>query len=218
MMLQRKAGTVGAGDVKELRRRALVEQLAALALWQKLKDEDPDNPERIFELSNGFDNLAAAYAQDAVKLRETLTRGLELRERLDKKYPFNLKYGERLAASYRNLAHYEKFVGKPAQAEAFYRKGVELRKRMARKNSHVPDLQSGAATDYMNLGSFLHQLADEKGMPRHRQELLDRARDAYRHALDFHKRLVEDFPEDRSYLVGEGVTLALMGDVYFAEN
>ena len=105
--------------------------------------------------------------------------------------PPSLTSAASLAWSHRGLADLLSKTGKPAEAEAEYRKALAIRQKLADDNPADTDFRSGLADSHFNLGILL----SSTGKPAE-------AEAEYRKALAIRQKLADDNPADTGFRSG----------------
>ena len=102
-------------DADKLRTQAVIEQKAAVQIWEKLLEEQPDNPAWPQYLSGGLGNLGPLFKADAEKKEAEMafTTAVSLLEKLVDKYPKSMEYQNRLGGAYRNLGLHHFYAARP---------------------------------------------------------------------------------------------------------
>src|SRR5262249_14953934 len=99
-------------------------------------------------------------------------------------YPARPGYRHDLAESYHNLANIQRDAGRTQEAEASYRRAIELEQKLADEFPNVPSYQIVGAQSRLMLGDLLKDTSQPAA-----------ARDAYRLAMEDYERIAAKFPE-----------------------
>jgi eukaryotic-like serine/threonine-protein kinase len=218
ILVNRRSATIGP-EADQLRIRALAEQQAAVEIWQKLVDEQPENPQWSKLLAAGLGNLAPLFdpVLETDKRGQSLTRAVRLLEGLVERDSKNIDHQILLGGAYRNLGVHHRLLGERAEAEDNLRRAVDLRYKLARKNPNLPDLHFRAADDYYQLANFLFEQGfDKEGEAG--KKLLAQSQEAYQKCIAICQRLADDYPEEKRYLAFWGQSLNSMGDAVFQQS
>jgi tetratricopeptide (TPR) repeat protein/predicted Ser/Thr protein kinase len=131
----------------------------AIALFDKLAKEFPDEPKYVLELAKACSNLGGVLTHmsrfaDAEKA--FLPAVADLNE-LVKKYPNESDFTRELGQAYSNLGVMHQLNRKPAKAREVYEQAVTLFTDLKNRFPNTPDYRQQLAFSYNNLGNLHHE-------------------------------------------------------------
>jgi serine/threonine protein kinase/tetratricopeptide (TPR) repeat protein len=172
------------------------------AIFNKLADEFPDNPEYRWQVATS-DLSLGHFRQDLGQYQEaerSYRRAIPVLEALAAEYPGVPLYRHELARSQHLLSVRIRDDGQMAAAEQACHRALELLEKLVAECPAEPENRRYQA----------HAL-DCLGTIRTRQRRLPEAEDAYRRSLEISTRLAAEFPAQRHYRSMAGVTHGNLG-------
>jgi tetratricopeptide (TPR) repeat protein len=129
----------------------------ALAIQERLSRENPDDPDRQWELARIEHNFADAYllAGQRKQAEPHLDRAVELRTRLVRDHPRRTNYRSSLAGDYQNLGLLYMNTGRPGRALLAYEKAVGLLRPLLVELKEPFEARSALAAALTNWGLLL---------------------------------------------------------------
>ena len=107
--------------------------------------------------------------------------------------------------------------GKLEEAGQALKQAIALREPLARKNPQVVAFQLDLGREHANLGN-LHYTWLVRRLDPDRAGRFVLAKSAFDKALAIHERLAKDYPDERRFLVEEGMTLSAIGNLIFDDS
>jgi serine/threonine protein kinase len=169
----------------------------ALALYERLAAEEPDDPRHQLDIRNCLYLLGGVYEMEnrLAEAEEAYRRGLVILERLVARYPDQPQYRKDLVASLRAFAHmihradHKRGLVRLEETLALARRALKEAEALESEFPDVPDYRLGVAGCLMNLRE---QLLDRPDWKREADEAADRA-------LEIARSLVADYPAVEAY-------------------
>jgi len=188
----------------------------AIAVFNQLVREFPAEPQHRAELARTYINLALLVhpnpgrtldpAQPVpgrlAEAVDSMTRGVEIFERLAAEFPATPVYMDTLSTSLDQLAGVLRDAGRNPEAEEIFQQALATRTQLVADYPAVPEHRRGLAMTLNNLGILLKNT----GRAREAEEL-------YKQSLAIHKQLAAELPsvpDHQNEVAGAMVNLARM--------
>jgi tetratricopeptide (TPR) repeat protein/tRNA A-37 threonylcarbamoyl transferase component Bud32 len=181
----------------------------ALALFQQLAADFPDNPKYRQHTARSYNNLGKVLVGTGrIKEAEAAWReAVAIHKKLTDEFPNTAEFREDLSTHYNNLANVLAEQGQLKEAEASYRQARDLQRKLVKDFPQVPDYQQSLVDRCINLANLL----DNTRRPQEAER-------AYREALAVAQPLSDHFssnPDHRWNLArvhrNLGILLARVG-------
>jgi tetratricopeptide (TPR) repeat protein len=161
---------------------ALEEHQQALAIRAMLARLNPDSPDAHRNLGGTLNNIGALLVKqkryaDGLAMYHRAAEHLEI---AFAQAPQILANGRFLVVQYGNIAGGERHFGRTREAMAAYRRVVEVSRKLARDNPHVPGLHSALFEAYRHLAAFqriMKEPREAERTTRLAREVIDRLPD-----------------------------------------
>ncbi len=181
------------------------ENAAALASYEALLDDHPDDPIYLNGLVGALNNLGVLlWATGRIEQAEdTFDRAIAAHGQLVGGWPDVPNHRDGLAAAFANMGNLLKDVGRVDEAENAFKQAVAIYDQLVKGWSDVPDYRNRLALAYNNLGDLLRVIGRT-----------DEAEDAFNEAVAIYRRLVQRQGKVIEHRGGLARTLTGLGSIY----
>jgi serine/threonine protein kinase/tetratricopeptide (TPR) repeat protein len=181
----------------------------ALALFQKLADESPGDPERSANLGSTHNSLAILMTDlnRAAEAVEHCLKAQAIYQKLADEFPGKSLYTSRLASTHNNLGFLLKKQKQVQKAAEHYLKALRLEEKLAGNSPDVLEYRHHLASSHTNLGLLLAE-----------QDRPAKAIEQYTRALAIQKQVAGESPVTPAYRNELARTHVNMGIVLARQN
>ena len=158
---------------------AEAEYRKALALWQKLADDDPAVTDFRSSLADSHLNLGNLLSKTGkpAEAEAEYRKALAIQQKLADDNPAVTGFRSGLADSHFNLGILLSKTGKPAEAEAEFRKALAIRQKLVDDNPSDIDFRGGLSYDYLRVAALQAWFGQDKELSSTCEKLLSLAKD-----------------------------------------
>lgn len=187
--------------------RAEQAYLAAIAQFEQLVEEFPDEPEYRSDLAATCSNLCVLYddkLHNPEASKKLLDRSLAIREQLAAENPDDDDYQHDLGFSYQVRANWLRDNDRGDEAEEAFQKAIAIRTRLVEKSPKKKSYNAELARCYGSLGWFYS-----------RSDRSDEANEYFEKSLGIREELLQKYPRDRGLQDDFARALGSIGDNYY---